>query len=317
MKSAQIEAAWRTLATAAGRQPGAYTLSGEWRKTDARRDHVVRRYDGAHEAVVFKMVGKPADAKLFQSLLEAQVRAAEGMAGADQSVPEVLEADLEARAFLMRAVAGRTVYDLLERGGDPAECLERGGRWIAAFHRATFAETRTFQPKFMRNHIAHLLEQQAKGEISIAQPAAFRRHAEVAIALAGQFEGRKTASAATHGDMNLRNILLDGPRGHGIDFSASHNAPVGFDVARFLLHYVGVFAELEAVPKGDVIAPDLLAAFFQGYDLVQADDPSVQYLLRVRLLMDWASLPSAAFDRSLPQRRRLDRLLHLADRTFA
>lgn len=316
MKSAQIEAVWRALAQASGRNPCDYRQDGEWRKSDGRRDHVVRRYVSSAESVVVKMITKPADPKGFQNLVQAQVRAADAMAGAGQSVPNVLGVNPDAQAFIMQSVPGRTVYDLIESGSDAATCLKRAGRWMAAFHRATFAETRTFQPKFMRNHITHLLGQEDRGEITIAQPSAFRRHAAVAIEIAQHFEGRKTASAATHGDMNLRNILLDGPCGYGIDFSASHNAPVGFDVARFLLHYSGVFADPGRVPQGSVIAPDMLAAFFDGYDLVPGDDPSVQYLLRVRLLMDWASMPGAVQNRTRPQQLRLDRLLRLGDIAF-
>ncbi|MGR3520758.1 MAG: phosphotransferase, partial [Roseovarius sp.] len=65
------------------------------------------------------------------------------------------------------------------------------------------------------------------------------------------------------------------------------------------------------------IDPGLLAAFFDGYDLVGADDPSVGYLLRVRILMDWAAIPARMLDRSKGQGRRLKRLQRLAERALA
>ncbi|MFZ5963252.1 phosphotransferase [Thalassococcus sp. BH17M4-6] len=316
MKSLSDSAVWHRLATAAGRDPDSFAPTRDWRKRTLTHDHIVQRYEGADEALILKRIYRPRDPKPFQTLVEAQIRAAEAMAGLPEAVPEVLEFDAAARAVLMRAAPGQTVYDLIAEGADAADSLRRAGRWIASFHRTSGLEPRTYQPRFMRNHVAHLLEEDRSGKIDLPKGAAFHRHGAAAIALAQHFEGRETLSAATHGDLHLRNILLDGDRSWGIDFSALHTAPVGFDIARFLLHYVGVFGDLDAVPRGEVIDPTLLAAFFECYDLVGPDDPSVQYLLRIRVLMDWAAIPARVLERSKGQGRRLRRLARLGDITF-
>ena len=317
MEKLSDRAVWERLARAAWFDPATFRMTRDWRKHTATHQHIVQRWDGADSALIFKRLYRPMDTKVFQTLIAAQMRAAEAMANQSEAVPDILEFDTEARAVLMRAAPGETVYDLIDAGGSTADLLRRAGRWMAAFHRSGPVETRRYQPKFMRNHVAHLLSQHESGEIVLPDPAAFRRHAERVIALGAEFEGRQTVSSATHGDMHLRNILLDGPRSWGIDFSAKHSAPVGFDIARFLLHYVGVFGDLDAVPDGAVIDPGLLAAFFDGYDLVGADDPSVGYLLRVRILMDWAAIPARMLDRSKGQGRRLKRLQRLAERALA
>ncbi|ETA52949.1 phosphotransferase [Ponticoccus alexandrii] len=307
---------WEALARDAGLDPGAYAVARIWRKETRTHRHVVMRIEGESGAVILKRIFHPVDEKPFVTLVQAQARAAEAMAEAAESVPQVLAFDTEARAVLMEAAPGRTVYDLLDHGAGAADVLCRAGRWLAAFHRASGTEARVFQPRFMRDHVGHLMRQHEAGEIALARPGDFARHGAAVIALADAHEGRQTLSSATHGDMHLRNILLDGQRSWGIDFSALHSAPVGFDIARLLLHYTGVFADLDALPPGAVVHPDLLAAFFEGYDLVGPDDPSVQYLLRVRLLMDWAAIPARRMARSAGQTRRLQRLGRLAERVF-
>jgi Ser/Thr protein kinase RdoA (MazF antagonist) len=310
------DALFARLMAQAGRDPAGHGLSRVWRKRTATQSHDVLRYDGPCGGLILKRLHPPSDAARLLTAVTAQARAAQAIAGAAESVPEPLAFDAEARAVLMEAAPGQTVYDLLDRGGDAADLLRRAGRWLAAFHRAGGTEARVFQPRYMRDHTAHLIRQHAAGEITLARPRAFARHGAAVIALAGAYEGRKTLSAPTHGDMHLRNILLEGPRSWGIDFSASHTAPVGFDIARLLLHYTGVFGDIEALPPGAVLAPELLRAFFEGYDLVGPEDPSVGYLMRVRILMDWAAIPARRSARSTGQTRRLQRLARLAERAL-
>lgn len=300
---------WRRLAQEAGVAPDGFVVAREWRNRTAQRDQVVRRMARGDVALIFKHVRRPSDPAPFLTALTAQMHAAEVMTGPD-SAPEVLAADPEARACVMVCVPGRNLHDMLSDGGAQAPILARAGGWIHAFHSATFAERRIFQPRFMRDHLRHLVRQIAGQEIAVAKPRAFVRHAARVIDMADAYEGRETRSARTHGDMNLRNILLDGDRAWGLDFTAAHNAPVGFDIARFLLHHAALFGD--PPPEGQVVRKEVLSAFFDGYTGVGADDPSVQYLLRVRLLMDWAAIPADSAAQTGPQARRLRRLARLA-----
>lgn len=58
--------------------------------------------------------------------------------------------------------------------------------------------------------------------------------------------------------------------------------------------------------------PDVEAAFFKGYDFVEPDDPSVRYLLQVRVLMDWAAQPATAQQRNAKRQARLANLQRIA-----
>lgn len=310
----RADQSWPALAELAGLSVDRYWVAQSWFKSDRDRDHLVRLYRGSDvPSVVFKQVTRPDDPGEFTRILTAQDRVAQGMQGIKGfGAPEILAFDADSRAMLMQAAPGRTVHDLMSNGVSGTDCLRRSGRWMAAFHSAMFDQDRVFQPRYMRNHLTHLLDQIDSGEIQVPARRVFQGHAQTVVALAENYIGQNTKSAMTHGDMNLRNILLEGQGGTGIDFSANHYAPVGFDIARFLLHFAGLFVDIAEVPKGHVLPPRYLAAFFEGYDLVSAEDVSVQYLLRVRVLSDWASMPAKTHRQTMRQIMRLQQLKSLA-----
>jgi hypothetical protein len=53
-------------------------------------------------------------------------------------------------------------------------------------------------------------------------------------------------------------------------------------------------------------------AFFGGYDVVPPDDAGVTFLLRVRILTNWASMPPSRRAMSLSQLRRFAKLRAIA-----
>lgn len=305
---------WPELAEQAGLEPASYAPTRIWTKAEPARAQIVRRYEAdGQDGVIFKFVMLPDDPKRFKTTLSAQMNAAEALAGHHTcGVPNILAADLEMQALIMEEVRGKTPLQLLRDGRDPRNILRRAGQWMAAFHRASFAEKRQFQPRFMSNHIGHLLKQAQSGQIAVADFSLFESYAKAVVAHAALYEKRTTKSARTHGDMNLHNLLLDGGRGWGVDFAADRNAPVGYDIARFLLHFVGTCLDPEDYVRGHVVPPYLMEAFFKGYDFVAPDDPSVQYLLKVRLMMDWVALPERAYSRSRAKEARLRNLQTLA-----
>jgi hypothetical protein len=54
-------------------------------------------------------------------------------------------------------------------------------------------------------------------------------------------------------------------------------------------------------------------AFFAGYDLVGADDPSVRLLIRHRVLAEWWGVPARRDTRSKAAERRLAGVLSLIE----
>ncbi|WP_260348522.1 hypothetical protein [Alloyangia mangrovi] len=92
--------------------------------------------------------------------------------------------------------------------------------------------------------------------------------------------------------------------------------PVGHDIARLLGDYAILHAPKAAIPEGEVLPPEVQGAFFEGYGLVPAEDPSVQLLLRNRVLAEWWGLPAKAEDRGPAQARRWAGVQALAGRVF-
>ncbi len=311
----QADAAWVELTEQAGLDPKLYVQTQSWRKSELGRARIVRLYESDGRAGLYlKLILVPEDAQSFQDQILAQVHAGELLQSHDTcGVPEILAVDLEKRAFLMEEVPGDTVADLLKQGRNPTNMVRRSGKWMAAFHRAGFAEDRVYQPHFMRDHIAHLLQQVESGEKEIADFELFERYAKIVMWKSEQFEGQQTKSSRTHGDMHLRNLMLGNHgRSWGLDFTTERSAPVGHDIARFLVEYVVTQLGATDYVAGHVVPPDVMEVFFKGYDFVKADDPSVQYLLKVRILMDWAGQPADPDKRSAKRQARLDNLRALA-----
>src|SRR5690606_7851561 len=71
------------------------------------------------------------------------------------------------------------------------------------------------------------------------------------------------------------------------DFGEAGEGPVGYDIARLLVH----LTELSARPATeDLVQKPLQRAFFAGYKLAKRRDSSLPFLYYARLMSDWASL---------------------------
>jgi hypothetical protein len=280
----------------------------------ATLEHVILHLRGGDgRDLIFKQIFRPTDAAHFAGVVAAQDAAARRMAGNPfAGVPAVLAFDERAQAVLMDRVPGETVQQLIDGGADVGTVLRDAGRWMAAFHRAPVMERRPFRPHFMADHLGVLARQVEAGEKRVPARADFLRHVAAVRAMAPEFAGRPGLSSVRHGDLHTRNILLGEGRGWGIDFHPPGGSPVGFDIARFLVDHAERQAVMAAIPAGHVVPPGALAAFFDGYDLVPPDDAGVTFLLRVRLLTNWAAMPPSRKVMNLSQMARFARMRALS-----
>lgn len=187
----RADAAWHALAEQAGLDPAQYVQTRSWRKNEPDRARIVRLYEAdGRKGIYLKLILVPEDIKSFQTQMMAQLHAADIMKNAGKcGVPSILAADLELRAFLMEEIEGDTVAELLDQGRNPDNMLRRSGRWMSAFHEAGFVEERVYQPKYMCDHIAHLLRQVNAGEKEIADFDEFETFAHIVM---GNAENSKT-----------------------------------------------------------------------------------------------------------------------------
>jgi hypothetical protein len=283
------------LAAQAGLKPKAYRMTQRWVKQDARRFHVVLLMQAPDTpgapALIHKQVFRPEDPAEFNGILDAQQRAWDCLAAHPRAtVPEILAQDRAMKACVMRFVPGQTLRALCGSQADHRAFLRAAGVWLSAYHRGTFVQDRQFQPRFMARHMLHLAGQMQAGTRRVPHQARFVALAHRVQDVARASEGRMSKVAAKHGDMNDHNILIDGDRVAGYDFLPASDAPVGYDIARLLLSHLVSSGDLDRIPKGHVLPPETLEAFFEGYDLVPPDDPGVTFLLRVQILTDWNRL---------------------------
>lgn len=294
---------WPIMARRAKLDPEEFQHDAAWPLRGRRKFSELERFQSSDRAVILKIVSKPRDPARIETLSEIQSRASERLNGTVRA-PAVLAHDREGQAILMEAVSGVPLFSEIEAAGSHADWLRRLGSWLAAFHRATRVEQRRFQPTFNIRFIERLM---ADRKLDICERPTFEACAEAVLDTLPAFEGQATQTAAQHGDANLNNFIWDGNALWGLDFSNPDVAPVGYDVARALLHYAVNFADMDKLPRGRILPRREWDAFFEGYDFAGPDDPSIQTMLRARLVNAWVRFPGARHKMPLVQQLRFER----------
>ncbi|SFD72019.1 phosphotransferase [Roseivivax sediminis] len=308
-------AALPALAEEAGLPAEGWQMRPLSERIDARVARILLRLDRPGMSLVLKHEARPHRPEAFAAAAGAHMEAQAAFPTAPGlGIPALLAVDIDRQSLLMEHAAARPIGPLFETAPH-GPLLTRAGAWVGAFHSARPGTRRIFQPKFTLRYLDRILGELDAGTRAIAAPDRFRAAAAAQIAGADRFEGRETVAARLHGDLHLRNILV-GEAVWGIDFTPGDMAPVGHDLARLLVDYATLHADHAQIASGDVLPQDAEAAFFEGYRVVGANDPSVGLLLRHRVLADWWGLPADPGARSPAQARRFERLQSLADRTF-
>ncbi|MEP1767244.1 MAG: phosphotransferase [Sulfitobacter sp.] len=293
-----------------------YSCGAEWIKDDRNRLHIVQRYDLAGDvSLVLKYAQRPVNHDEFGRILDAHLGAQTALSGDGVNiVPEVLAQDRKGQAYLMRHVAGDTFLDLCRAQEDHAPLLRRAGAWLSAFHAGTRKEKRAFQPKFMVKHMQKLVGQMQAGERRINGQKQFIAYAQNIAAHVGSAEGHQGTIAAKHGDLNAHNLLMSDETTAAFDFLGADPAPVGYDIARFLQSYSQMVGDLDDLPKGYAVPKTAWDAFFDGYQLVGREDPTVAFLTKVQVLTDWNRMQDKTTISGIV---RLERVKRIARQAFA
>lgn len=280
----------------------------------SRRDQladrvVVRLRHPDHGAVVLKQgFGKGGQASVGNSIAPQQ-RAASMLAGKGPvAVPKILAARPELGAILMSEAEGQRLADLVDHVG-MADALERAGEWLDAFHRAGRVQERAFQPRFMQTHLRRVADEALAGKRAIPRAEDFANSLAKLDELAVAARDARTVSSVRHGDLNARNLLIDARIAWGIDFGEAGEGPVGYDIARLLVHLTELSAR---PPSAELVQRPLQRAFFGGYKLTKRRDGSLPFLYYARLMSDWASLAAPEDELTLFKTLRLERIAALA-----
>jgi thiamine kinase-like enzyme len=265
--------------------------------------------------LVLKYAQRPIDRDAFVKILEAHLHAQAALSGnVVNTVPEVLAEDRMAQTYLMRHVAGETFLDLCRAQEDHRPLLRRAGAWLSAFHAATQQQKRAFQPRFMVNHMQKLVGQMQAGDRKINGQKRFMSYAKTINAHVGDAESHMGTIAAKHGDLNAHNLLMSEKATAAFDFLGADPAPVGYDIARFLQSYSQMVGDLDDLQKGYPVPKSAWDAFFDGYTLVERDDPTVQFLTKVQVLTDWNRMQDKTTINGII---RLERIKKIARQAFA
>lgn len=306
---------WPELAAQAELDPADAQFAPLARRQGGRVDMVALHVIPAEgPPLVLKLQEKPRDPEGFAKAMQGHMNAQEAFPA---GLPQLCAVDFEAQACLMHFAEGDPLSVVLDGAalGDQAAALRRAGAWLGQFHHATLTETRVFQPKYTLGYLRDVIAELRGGQRAVTDAAWFLNCAEKLCSQQHLFEGRSTKAAQTHGDLHMRNLLM-GPPVRAVDFSANHAVPVGHDIGRLLSDYAILHAPHDAIPHGECLPIRVRDAFFDGYGLVGPEDPSVQLVIRHRVLAEWWGLPVAEQDRSVAQQLRWLGLKSLAARVF-
>ena len=303
---------WAQIAPTLGLDPSAFKAKLIWQKDERTRSHIVVRLKGPRKLILKRIFVAPDDDNLTDGVA-AQRRAFARLERHDQAhAPDVFFAAPDGRTVVMVEASGKTLNDHLRAGRPHDQMLRRAGAWLDAFHRSGGTEARTYQPRFMVNHVGRMRKATLNEAMRVTLPELFVACCAHIPTVAQACEGQPTISATKHGDLNLRNLML-GPDGEtGLDFKPVSSAPVGFDIARLLMDY----AELFQPDSNSLVSNETLDAFFDGYRLVDRNDPSVRFVPYVQLLNDWRLIPPNPAKRSWRQTARMERIEALARSAF-
>ena len=329
---------WPQLAQAAGFEPQGWKARLLASRQDSRADRVVLALSHPdHPPLICKQALGAADIAASAAAIAAQRRAVTALAAQPGAgAPRILAALPDAGAILMEQVAGIQLADAVQDWGITAPDAEsraasratnfasaqdtgpataaiaRAGSWTQAFHQSAPVEPRSFQPRFVAEHLGQAAQSVRNGQRRIARAGRFLACVERVLASASLAQSAPTRAAIRHGDLNARNLILSTSTQNvwGIDFQDNAIMPVGYDIARLLV----ALAECCPLAPGDKVVPaPIRRAFFASYRLSDESDRSIGFLCAARLLSNWLSLPERRHHMSLPQSLRFQRILALAE----
>ncbi|UWQ08593.1 phosphotransferase family protein [Aliiroseovarius crassostreae] len=232
-----------------------------------------------------------------------------------EAVPDVLSVHPDTRSLVLHHIPGRSAHQMLELAdlglADRCEVLAACGTWLGRFHRKTLGETRLIKPDAMLRWAETMRRQAENRSVDVPRRDLFLACAAQIPDMAEKARGQETLTAATHGDLHLRNLLITDQGAVGIDFGPVCQVATAHDLGKFLVRYHGWFdPDTSSAP---------VQAFWAGYgaDLAKAARPALEYILPIQVLGDWSDIPKRREDRREGQQHRLQQILKFAEQVFA
>lgn len=211
------------------------------------------------------------------------------------SVPALLWRDPHRALALMEFVPGDTAFRELamtEYGfGDRGRLLRRIGHAVAELHRVSDAGSRQFWPKPFLKQVSEKAQAVREGRISVPKPNRFlglcaHLHRSGRRARAQAFRG-----ALEHGDLHLRNILIQETEVSFIDFSNRKGIYPQRDLADiWLANCPDHLAAEGRTPGFGLVAKADWEAFEEGYGADLRQDPIFRFFFAWRLFRLWGNL---------------------------
>lgn len=217
------------------------------------------------------------------------------------SAPAILWQHPEQPFYLMEFAAGDTAFRSLAAStygfGDRAAVLRRIGQAVAALHQVSEVGTRQFWPKPFFARISDRAQALRQGQIALPRPNKFLGLCALLHRLGRAARGQSFAAAVEHGDLHMRNILINDGEGAEaaevafIDFSNHKGIFPQRDLATlWLANCPDHLAQEGQEPGFGLVAQADWEAFQRGYGAELVTDPVFRFFFALRLYQSWLLL---------------------------
>jgi hypothetical protein len=320
--AAQADAAFQAVTRDAGLPPDGWEVTPLAVREVFRNTRAVFRVRHPdHDALIFRHVSEPWQPEVFAEIYRWQATVhARFPHDARLTTPGTVALVAGSQASLTTCLPGDTLQDRLswtdDREAHRAD-LHRAGAWTAAFHAAGDARMEVFSAVAVLERWHRIGAEVREGRRLVAEPELFAHGLAWFESRAGALDGLPMMHAVRHGDLNLRNLLVDGGRMAGIDFDPPARGPVGLDLSALLVNHA---MELDAVrgqvPPGSAFPSWAEGALRDGYG-PKAPPPEVLRVLAADEVLDvFLRIPGRPEQRKSSRRRLLRWLLPIARSLF-
>lgn len=319
---AHMTSLWPTVVQKAGFVPANYSaITLKVRTIIGSSRIVVLLLGKGVENLVLKAEYPLSSGENFQSNIEGHIRAYKVLAAVENlHVPKLIFFDESSESQLFEYVPGRPVHELFELaelgGEERHKLLTQCGQWIGRFHAGTFVRLNRINPDVMMNSMADLVKRVEDRAHEVPRRGMFLECAAQIPAFADAIRGQETRISATHGDLHLRNLMIDGDDVYGIDFSGMRDVPTAHDVAQFLVRFGSYFYDDLQPEATEPFSAGDLDAFYRGYGEEHRQDPAMKYLLAIQILYEWSRTPKDKTQRIKTAQKRLHGILKMAQILF-
>ena len=227
-------------------------------------------------------------------------------------IPQPIYLSPKGNFFVLEYVGDRIASKIILKDDDPStigQVFRRAGMWLNKLHEFTPQTTTGFWPNWMLEAIDVARARDPHGEDDD-----ITRMRDILGADAVRLQGRQGIKAFCHGDFHANNLILGRGVTYGFDVTEAGEKLSLYDIVDFLKIDALRKSVLDDVDKSGV-SRQCKKMFLKRYRH-PIDSELLDFCIRGRLLIDWASITKERFEKSAFQQEKFLRFKERLDIAF-